>query len=127
LKRLYHERLARVSVTSPISGVVTAEMSVSEKDIGLVTLGQEVSLKTRAYPDRTFPGKVEAIAPAAVRDEARWGQRFFRVTTRVDNSSLLLRPEMTGAAKIRCDERSILEVLTRRLAQDLRVEFWSWW
>jgi len=36
-------------------------------------------------------------------------------------------PEMTGNAKISCGQRRIVELLTRRLARYIRVEFWSWW
>jgi hypothetical protein len=51
----------------------------------------------------------------------------FRVTTALENPDLLLRPEMTGTAKIYCGQRRLFDVLTRRLARYLRVEFWSWW
>jgi hypothetical protein len=49
------------------------------------------------------------------------------VTTEIENGSLLLKPDMTGRAKISCGDRSIFDVLTRRLARVIRVEFWSWW
>jgi hypothetical protein len=49
------------------------------------------------------------------------------VTTRIDNASLLLKPEMTGNAKIYCGKRRIFDIVTRRIARYIRVEFWSWW
>jgi hypothetical protein len=49
------------------------------------------------------------------------------VTTEIDNSSLLLKPGMTGQAKIYCGERRIIELIWRRLARMFKVEFWSWW
>jgi hypothetical protein len=70
---------------------------------------------------------VTTIAPVAVREEEGWRGRAFRVTTAIENPDLLLRPEMTGSAKIYCGERRLWDVLTRRLARYLRVEFWSWW
>jgi hypothetical protein len=39
----------------------------------------------------------------------------------------MLKPQMTGKAKIYCGERTILDLMTRRLSRTLRVEFWSWW
>jgi hypothetical protein len=45
----------------------------------------------------------------------------------MDGASDLLKPEMTGNAKILCGTRPLLELLTRRLARYIRVEFWSWW
>ncbi|MBI4271526.1 MAG: HlyD family efflux transporter periplasmic adaptor subunit [Candidatus Rokubacteria bacterium] len=106
---------------------VRAEISIPEREIGDVKVGQSVVLKARAYPDRAVLGRVTAIAPAAVKEEEGWRGRVFRVTTTLENPDFLLRPEMTGTAKIYCGERRLVDVLTRRLARYLRVEFWSWW
>jgi multidrug efflux pump subunit AcrA (membrane-fusion protein) len=106
--------------------IVKAEIAVPEREIGDVKVGQPVVIKARAFPERAFPGRVTAIAPAAVGGEA-WRGRVFRVTTALENPDLLLRPEMTGTAKVYCGQRRLFDLLTRRLARYLRVEFWSWW
>ena len=106
---------------------VTAEITISEKEIADVKLGQQVVLKTRAYPQEKFEGRVTFIAPSASKQEGGQGQRMFLVMTRIDNGSLLLRSDMTGNAKIHCGKRRVLDLLTRRLVRYLRVEFWSWW
>lgn len=106
---------------------ITAEIAVSEKEIADVQLGQGVIVKARAYPQRSFLGKVTAIAPAARAGETGLGERQIVVTTVLDNSSLLLKPEMTGNAKIFCGERGLIDLVTRRVARYVRVEFWSWW
>jgi len=49
------------------------------------------------------------------------------VSCRIDNSSLLLKSEMSGRAKIYCGQRRILDLMTRRFTRYIRVEFWSWW
>ena len=49
------------------------------------------------------------------------------VTTQIDNQSLLLKPEMTGQAKIFCGPRRVWDLVTRRVARTFKVEFWSWW
>lgn len=68
-----------------------------------------------------------AIVPvAAEEDEGRGGRRIL-VPTQIDNSSLVLKPEMTGNPKITCGKRRIIDLLTRRLARYIKVEFWSWW
>jgi hypothetical protein len=69
---------------------------------------------------------VASIAPAAVKAEA-WRGQVLRVTTEIDNPDLLLKPEMTGNAKIICGKRPVFDLVTRRLARYIRVEFWSWW
>src|SRR5204863_473189 len=45
---------------------VTAEIALSEKDVGDVAAGQRVAVKARAYPSLTFEGMVTSVA-AAVR------------------------------------------------------------
>ena len=147
-------QLEHVRLTSPIAGIVTtpkleeklgeyvergdlvaevhdlrrikAEISVSEKEIAAVRLGQEVTLKARAFPGRSFTGAVTSIAPAASRS-VEYGDIRVTVTTELENPDLLLKPQMTGTAKIHCGERRGITLLTRRLVRYLRVEFWSWW
>jgi hypothetical protein len=49
------------------------------------------------------------------------------VTSELVNDSLLLKPEMSGNAKILCGEHRLVDLVTRRISRYLRVEFWSWW
>ncbi len=122
---------------------ITAEIAIPEKEIGDVHVGQTVFVKARAYPEQTFAGTVTSIATAVTGNSraptvsgastattpqsTTEGERTVLVTTRLDNASHLLKPEMTGKAKIYCGGRSIFDLITRRLARTVRVEFWSWW
>ena len=106
---------------------VTAEIAVPEKEIGEVKLGQKVVLKLRAYPERSFEGKVISIAPTAAQPDPLTREKTILVTTQLDNADLLLKPELTGTAKIDCGDRRLGQIVTRRLARYIRVEFWSWW
>jgi multidrug resistance efflux pump len=105
---------------------ITPEVAISEKEIAEVRPGQKVVLKARAYPGRSFGGTVKAIAPAAIEDTGL-GRKVFRVTIAMNEGSDLLKPEMTGNAKILCGPRPGVQLLTRRIARYVRVEFWSWW
>ena len=105
---------------------VRAEIAVPERDFGDVRVGQRGGLRLRAYPGRTFAGRVTAIAPAA-DTVAVLGGRTVRVTIEIANESGLLRPHLTGYARIECGTRSALDLLTRRVRRFVRVEFWSWW
>jgi len=110
----------------------------------------QLQLKARAHPDQTFRGTVTAIATVAqINSSSSSGSIFSSagqtpsgtatfsranvnpktvlVTTRIDNSALLLKPEMTGQAKILCGQKRIVDLMTRRLARTLKVEFWWWW
>lgn len=149
------EQLKLLQVHSPIDGIVTThklkdkigqavkkgdliaevhemrtvlvEIAVPEKEIADVQVGARVVLKARAHPQARFEGKVAAIAPVASQPENWRTDRTVRVTTRLDNATLLLKPEMTGHAKIYCGERRVIDLVTRRLVRFLKVEFWSWW
>ena len=120
---------------------VTAQIVITEKDIGDVQVGQQVVLKSRAYPDMVFQGTVTTIATAAdglssgaaeaaagkTASTTGTGVRSFVVTTQIDNRSGLLKPGMTGLAKVVGGERRVIDLVKRRLAHTFKVEFWSWW
>jgi putative peptide zinc metalloprotease protein len=129
--RLKEKRGAHVAKGDLIAEVhelrrVTPEISMSEKEIGEVQPGQHVTLKARAYPEASFSGIVKAISPSAA-DSSGPERRVFRVIVTMDQNNDLLRPEMTGNAKIFCGKRSIFQLLTRRITRYVRVESWSWW
>ena len=105
---------------------VTAAIDVSERDIGEVRPGLPAALRFRAHPDRTFQGTVTRIAPSAA-DTGWRAERTIRVEVDLPNTDRLLRPGMTGYARIAVGDRRAVEVLTRRVRRYVRVEFWSWW
>ncbi len=127
---------------------ITAEIPISERDIADVRVGQGVVLKVRAYPEVTFHGKVTAIATAAqisptastsatalvlaqpaapgTLSRSAVAPKTIMVTTEIDNPALLLKPEMTGQAKIVCGRRNLWQLITRRIVRTVKVEFWSW-
>jgi multidrug resistance efflux pump len=106
---------------------VTVEIAVPEKEIAEVSVGQKVILKARAYPLDSFEARVTAIAPVANEPEQTRTDRTIRVRTELENPKLLLKPEMTGQAKIYCGERRLLEIVGRRFVRFFKVDFWSWW
>ena len=174
-QRYLEEQVQRLVVRSPVAGIVatpsrelrdmirrfvakgeliarvhdlrtvTAQILVSEKEIADVSVGQEVVLRARAFPERTFHGTVTSIATAAWPGAGAapgGGQtaaaafspsggsgapKSLVVTTQIANDSLLLKPEMTGQAKVMCHPRRIVDLITRRLARTFKVEVWSWW
>lgn len=154
-QRYLEEQVSFLKVTSPIDGIVvthklkdrlgeavrkgdliakvhelktvSVEIAVPESEIGDVKIGQPVVVKARAYPDRTFRGSVAIIAPVATKPEGPHAERVVLVTTRFDNPDFLLKPDMTGNAKISCGERRIINLMARRFLRFVKVEFWSWW
>jgi len=149
LKEMKHQLVKKGDLIAKVFELKTiiAEMVISEKDIADVKVGQKVVLKVRAYPEMTFYGKVISIAtaaqagssstanpmsqaqgnPSAAVTRNALAPKTVTITTAIDNDSLLLKPEMTGQAKIFCGERRLLDIATRRIARTVKVEFWSWW
>jgi putative peptide zinc metalloprotease protein len=129
LRELIGQRVAKGDLIAEVHELrtVTAEIAVSEQEIGDVQVGQPVVLKVRAYPGKTFEGNVLSIATTA--DERIDGVKgsTVQVSTQLDNTSLLLKPDMTGNAKIYCGPRQLIDIVTRRIARYIKVEFWSWW
>ncbi|MBO0798051.1 MAG: HlyD family efflux transporter periplasmic adaptor subunit [Blastocatellia bacterium] len=145
LKELRRQLVKKGDLISEIYDpeAMTAQIIISEKEITDVKVGQKVSLKALTYPDKTFEGTVTAIGVAAQGEgessssatssgaasltHSASANKSILVTTQLDNSSHLLKPEMTGHAKIHCGERGLLDLLKWRLSRVIKVEFWSWW
>jgi putative peptide zinc metalloprotease protein len=154
-RRHLEETLRRLAIVSPITGVITtpklkervgehvphgalitkvhelktlkAQIAVSEKEIADARLGQLVVLKARAVPEETFSGRVISISPTATKADDTLGQRTVFIITEIDNSLMRLRPEMSGHAKTYCGTRRIGDLIARRVARYVTIEFWSWW
>ena len=106
---------------------VRAEISISEKEIADVQPGQKVVLKARAFPETNFEGTVLSVATKAKERVDSTSGSTLIVLTELDNPSMMLKPDMTGNAKIFCGPRTLFDIMTRRITRYFRVEFWSWW
>ncbi len=147
LKQLTHQLVKKGDLIAKIFDLrtVTAQIAVDEKDIADVQVDQKVVLRARAYPDEIFYGRVNFVStsllgaapggasggeaaslPLTSSSSSSTAKRTILITTQIDNHSLLLKPEMTGQAKILCGRRSAMDLVTRRLAHTIKVEFWSW-
>jgi putative peptide zinc metalloprotease protein len=142
LKEMVGQFVAKGALIAKVYAVttVTGQIVITEKEIGDVHVGQQVALKSRAYPDMVFHGTVTTIAtaaeglPSASAEAATaktggttTGVRTFVVTTQIDNRSGLLKPGMTGLAKVVGGDRRVVDLVQRRLTHTFKVEFWSWW
>ncbi len=78
-------------------GQVYDSTLVSESDIGNVKAGQTASVKVDAYPNRTFTGKVERIAPQATVQQS---VTRCPVLIRLDNRDGALMPGMNTDVSI---------------------------
>ena len=99
-------------------------IQVSEKDMDVLREGNKVKLKVQSYPFLSFWGKVTRISQVA---ETGGSRKIFPVTCKIENKDHLLRPGMTGYAKVFCGKRTLFTLVTRRLVRYVKVEIWSWW
>ena len=141
IDRLETQRAAN-NIVAPIDGIVVAvktgkdiltlartdtmriRVPVPEKEISPVKIGQKVRLKARGYPDKTFEGLVTKISGQTESGEL---QPVFVVTAEAPNTLGLMKPGMTGRAKIYCDKWPIAKIVLWRAIRWFRVEFWSWY
>lgn len=95
---------------------VRAEILVPERDIDVVQNGMSATVKVDSFPTHPFEGKVNFIAPTVD------GNRI-RVVVELENPGGLLKANMTGYGEVEVGDRSVLNLVTRRLVRWIRVRF----
>jgi len=95
---------------------------VPEKEMVDVRSGNPVSMTARSLPSLDLRGRVDFIAPVA---QTVNGQQMVAVRSEIENDDTLLKPEMTGVARIYCGDRRIIDLITRRLIRWFRTDFVS--
>jgi putative peptide zinc metalloprotease protein len=103
---------------------VQVEIAIWEGDVPEVRQGAIVRAAPWSYPNRNFEGKVLAVASSAVMDSHE--RAVIRVLAELANTDGLLRPEMTGYAKIETETKPVWQMLARRVLRWFRVEVWYW-
>ena len=106
-------------VVVPDDAEVTAEVSIDNKDIGFVRVGQTVAVKLEAFNFTrygTVPATVKSVVADAVNDEKR-GAIFPAVLTldqatiSVDGKRIGLSPGTNVTAEIKTGKRRVIEYL----------------
>jgi putative peptide zinc metalloprotease protein len=97
------------------------EMPVPEKDMDVVKVKKPVKFRVQGYPFHSFTAQVDEIAPVATSDGK---SSTVLVRAYVDNSEKILKPGMTGVAKIYCGMSFVGNIFTRDLVRFIRLYFW---
>ncbi len=97
-------------------------LQVDERDIDEIAPGQEGTLVLQGMVGRKLPLRVSRITPVASLVQHK---NCFRVEADLDFASDLLRPGMTGVAKIPVGRRRLLWITTHRFLDWLRLKLWS--
>ena len=100
-----------------------AEINLPEADVGRVGVGDNVRLRPWSSENREIAGTVTEIAPAA---QTKSYGTIVRVEASIPNPEELLRPAMTGYAKIDCETMRVWQAFLGRIIRIVRVEMWSW-
>ena len=98
-------------------------LEVDERDIAELTPGQAGALALTGLPESRVPLKVERILPVSSPGD---GRNSFTVEASLDGELEVLRPGMSGVAKIGVGERKLWWVWTHTLVDWLRLQLWSW-
>lgn len=149
---LVEEHLARTEVVAPFDGVLVSGdltqalgaplergqalfeiapldayrvvLQVDEHRVGDVRAGQRGELVLAPMPGAHFPIVLEKVTPVSAPKE---GRNYFRVEAQLEGGAdPRLRPGMEGVAKVTVEERRMFEILTREMADWMRLKAWAW-
>ncbi len=110
-------------------GQIEARIHVSDYDLTKIELGQLTLLRVRSHNAQTYQGQVNRISQVGANFEAQSPESTgdFVVAAIYDNPNGLLRPGMSGYAKIVVGQKSIFGLAKQKIRSFIRVEFWSLW
>ena len=103
-------------------GKFLLKIDVSEREIANVRLDSPVRFKLKTMPGQVFTGRVSKINAEPMPNQ--YAQRFYPVEVLIENSDGLLRPGMTGFARISFGRQSIGLIVAQKVWQALRPELW---
>jgi len=149
--QLTEQRLERVRIVAPMSGVIVngdlsqelgapvekgqrlfeiaplAEyrvmLEVDEREVGALRPGQSGLLALVGLPGKTLPLTVDRITPISSQAE---GRNFFLVEARLEEAPELLRPGMDGVAKVAIGDRRLAWIWAHKLTDWLGLLAWRW-
>ncbi|MDX2480108.1 MAG: HlyD family efflux transporter periplasmic adaptor subunit [Desulfuromusa sp.] len=147
---LVEQQLARATLVAPFSGLIVkgdlsqalgspvtrgevlyevaptdeyrVVLKIDDRDIGLISLGQQGRLKLSGIPDNSINITIDRLTPVSASEE---GRNYFRVEAIMESHSDLMRPGMEGIAKIEIGREKLLWIWTRRLVDWLRLFVWN--
>ena len=100
------------------------EFGVDQRDVGRLHVGDEVRLRVDAFPQRTFAGRVSALA--AIGSDSTGIVRY-PVRAVVPNTEAMLRPGMVAYARVLTAPSSVMGRALREPARRLRLLWWRMW
>lgn len=101
----------------PVDAQLIVEAQVLNKDIGYISIGQDVSVKLDTFSFQkygTLKGKIIYVSPSAVEDERRGQIYIIKISIdeqlkNVDGKETVITSGMSGTAEIKLENRKIIE------------------
>lgn len=109
--------------TVEYTGVVTAEVEITESDLQYVSIGSTVRARPYSYYNREFDGKVTLIDRNVTSKPVG---SVVKVIATFENPDQALRTGMTGQAKIDGKTMPLWEAFSQALVRFVKVQVWSW-
>ena len=103
--------MAVVDVVNPATMRVRAR--VNQADIDDLRIGQPVRVGLDAYPDLTFPGRIQQISPVGTPSTLSPKVRNFVVLVAIDGSDPKLMPDLTASLDVELARVSAALVVPR--------------
>ena len=75
------------------------ELTIEERDISKVAVGQKCKVRTEAYPDRIYEGVVSRLMPIADRNKAAIPVRV-KVAVPQEEEGIYLKPDMIALVSL---------------------------
>ena len=97
------------------------QIFVDERDIAAIEVGQSGQLKLTSLPNEISTFSVKSITPIS---QVREGRNYFRVEASLAGESDILRPGMTGTAKIAAGKHSLGWIWFHDVWHWFRLKLW---
>jgi len=99
-----------------------AVLSVPDRDIQELKIGQEGKVATSALPDSHFPIRINRIIPIP---DPKEGTNTFRVYAALEGTRpRTWLPGMSGEARVNVEHRRLVWIWTHRLVDFLKLKLW---
>lgn len=99
-KNIYPNELLRADITEPLFSIseineVWAIANVSESDVSRIKIGYDAEVRTLAFPDVVYKGKIDKIVNAIDPET-----KAMKVRVRIPNQDFQLKPDMMATVNV---------------------------
>jgi len=103
--------------------LLKVEMSVPERDIEQVKVGQKTWIATNSLPGDSYEAVVERVIPMSNPDP-KAADNTFKVYCTVKQTAATWRPGMAGEGRIEIQEKPLYWILSHRLVDFVKLKLW---